>query len=79
MVKRSSWTVVTSGDQPIDKVAKELKERGFEVREVIAEFQSILGAASDDVAENVKSVPGVSDVSRTPEADVGPPGTSLAW
>ena len=79
MSQRKSWTVTTHGDHPIEEIANELKERGFEVGEVIAEFQSILGSASDDVAENVKHLPGVSDVSRTPQADVGPPGASLTW
>ncbi|HEU4883783.1 MAG TPA: hypothetical protein VFT45_16105 [Longimicrobium sp.] len=79
MSQRSSWTVTTSGDQPIHDVAKKLKEHGFEVGEVIAEFKSILGSASDDVAEAVKGVAGVADVQRAPKADVGPPGASITW
>ena len=76
---KKSWTVTTSGDRPLEDVAKELKKSGFKVADMLSEIGVVTGEADDDAAEKARSVKGVTDVSSTPTADVGPPNSSETW
>ncbi len=79
MSKRSTYIVTTSGDRPLGDVAKSLKERGFEVGEVLDEIGCIVGSADADVAEELRKVPGVTDVSPDRPIDIGPPDSPVTW
>ena len=73
------WVVTTSGDQSLDDIQKNLVDSGFKVDEVLTEIGLITGVAEDDVAEKMRQVGGVVDVSPEPSADIGPPGSSDTW
>lgn len=73
------WVVTTSGDQSLDDIQKNLVDNGFKVDEVLTEIGLITGVAEDDVAEKMRQVGGVVDVSPEPAVDIGPPGSSDTW
>ena len=73
------WVVMTSGDRPLADVAKDLKKKGFTVDNVLDEMGMITGKGGDDVAEKLRKVKGVTDVSSNVGADVGPPNSSDTW
>lgn len=73
------WVVTTSGDQSLDDIQKNLVDSGFKVDEVLREIGLITGVAEDDVAEKLRQVGGVVDVSPEPAVDIGPPGSSDTW
>jgi hypothetical protein len=73
MAKKKRWAVTTSSDHPLSDVKKKLIESGFAVDQVLDEIGVITGTTSDDVAERLRSVPGVADVSPEPSVDIGPP------
>jgi len=77
--KKKDWVVTTSGDRPLKDVASELKKHGFNVSQVLEEIGMITGEGPDDVAEKLRKVKGVADVSANVGADVGPPGSSNTW
>lgn len=76
---KKDWVVSTSGDRPLDEVANELRKSGFKVGEVLHEMGLITGEGGDDVAEKLRKVKGVTDVSANPGADVGPPDSPDTW
>jgi hypothetical protein len=76
---KKSWTVTTSGDRPLGDVAKDLRKSGFKVDELMTEIGIITGEAPDGAAAKARKVKGVTDVSSTPTADVGPPDSSDTW
>ncbi len=79
MAKKKIWVVTTSGDRPLSDIKKKLTESGFAVEQVLDEIGIIIGSASDDVAERLRSVPGVADVSPEAPVDIGPPDSPVTW
>lgn len=77
MATRKEWVVTTSGDRPIADIAKELKQAGFQVDQVLSDVGLITGAGGDDIAESLRKVKGVSDVSVNAGANVGPPDSKV--
>jgi hypothetical protein len=77
--KKKDWVVTTSGDRPLEEVANELRKSGFKVGEVLHELGLITGEGEDDVAEKLRKVKGVTDVSANAGADVGPPDSKDTW
>lgn len=73
------WVVTTSGERPLADVAKDLRKKGFKVDEVLGEIGAITGEAADEVAEKVRSVEGVADVSVNVPIDIGPPDSTDTW
>jgi len=67
------WVITTSGDRPISDVAVDVAAAGFAIDQVLEVIGSITGSATDGVAEAVRAVPGVADVSRDLLVDIGPP------
>ncbi len=67
------WVVTTSGDRPAADVARDLTEAGFEVGEVLDAIGVITGSSTGSVADAVRQVPGVADVSPDQPVDIGPP------
>lgn len=78
-MEKTRWIVTTSHERPINDVVRDLRETGFAVREVLAEVLSITGQASDTVARQVESIPGVVAVMRDEVFDVGPPDAPVTW
>ena len=71
--------VSTSGDRPLAEVESALRQSGFAVAEVLGEIGCITGEASADVVEGLRSIPGVSDVEKQGDIDIGPPGAPDTW
>lgn len=79
MAKKKRWVVTTSGDRSLGDIKKKLTESGFAVDQVLDEIGCITGEANDDVAEQLRSVPGVTDVSPEMQVDIGPPDAPVTW
>ena len=73
MAESKRWVVTTSGDRPINDVASDIEAAGFAIDGVLEEIGSITGSAADNVAEAVRAIPGVEDVSPDEPVDIGPP------
>ena len=80
MASDRGWVVTPSGGQPLPDVARRLKKAGFKVDGVLEAIGCITGTASEEVAERLRALPGVADVSPAPPSvDVGPPNSSDTW
>ncbi len=79
MPDNKSWIVTTSGDRPIDDIAKDLKAAGFNVGQVLDTIGSITGAAGEETIRKVRSIAGVADVAPDIPVDVGPPDSDENW
>jgi len=79
MAKDKRWIVTASGDRPLKEVKKELADEGFSIEDVLDEIGCITGEASEAVAEKLRAVPGVADVSpEPPPINIGPPDSSVS-
>jgi hypothetical protein len=79
MAKSKKWIVTASGDRSLSEVKKQLTEKGFTVEQVLDQIGCITGSASDDVAERLRTIPGVADVSPDTPIDIGPPDAPVTW
>lgn len=79
MAKDKTWLVTTSGDRPLSEVKKEVEKHGFQIGEVLNEIGVITGSGGDAVAEKLRDVPGVADVSPDTPIDIGPPDAPVTW
>lgn len=79
MVKSKRWIVTTSGDRPLNDIRKDLTRKGFTIAQVLDEIGCIIGDASDDSAEQLRTVPGVADVSPNAPINIGPPDSNVTW
>lgn len=79
MAEEKKWVVTTSGETPLSDVKKKLTEAGFAVDQVLDAIGTITGSAGEDVAERLRSIPGVSDISPDSPIDIGPPDAPVTW
>jgi hypothetical protein len=78
MPDTTKWVVTTSGDRPLQDVARQLSGAGFAIEQVLDAIGCITGSASADVAETLRTIPGVADVSPEQSIDIGPPDAPIA-
>jgi hypothetical protein len=80
VVESKRWVVTTSGDRPLNDVARDIEAAGFVINEVLEAIGVITGSATECVAEAVRAIPGVADVSpETPPVDIGDPDDLTTW
>lgn len=79
MAEVDQWVVTTSGDRPVADVVRDLAEAGFAVGEVLDAIGVITGSCTGSVADAVRQVPGVADVSPDQPVDIGPPDSPTTW
>lgn len=79
MSERKRWVVTASGGRSLSDIEKKLTETGFVVDQVLDEIGCITGAASADVADKLRAIPGVADISpEPPPINIGPPDAPVS-
>jgi len=73
--KKESLVITTSGKRSIHDVARDLKDAGFEVDQVLDSINVVTGKGD---AGKLRSVADVVDVSGDTPIDIGPPGSSVS-
>jgi hypothetical protein len=77
--KKTDMVVVVSGGHPVDQVASELKNAGFEVDQVLHAINQVTGRAAPDLKPRLRRIEGVEDVSDAHEPfNIGPPGSPIS-
>ena len=72
--KKKSMIITLSGKRPIHEVAKELKDEGFEVDQILETTNIVTGSAHPNKKNRLQKIHGVADVSDDHVVDIGPPG-----
>ena len=75
---KQSLVITTSGDRSIHDVANDLRAAGLEVDQVLEFTGTVTGSGHPQIAERLRSVPGVADVSPDHPIDIGPPGAPIS-
>ena len=77
-VKKQSLVITTSGNRSIKDVARDLKDAGFDVEEVLEAINVVTGKGKAGSEDKLRSVQGVVDVSEDHPVDIGPPGSPIS-
>lgn len=72
------WTVTLAPDRDVAGAVQALKRAGLEVVDVLDVIGVVTGHADAAAVARLRKVDGVTDVSRTPRADVGPPDAPVS-
>ena len=79
MSNTKKWVVTTSGKRSLNEIKKEAIEAGFTVEEMLEAIGCLTGAGSDNVAERLRKIQGVDDVSpEPPQISIGPPDAAIS-
>ncbi len=76
--KKKSLVITTSGNRSVHEVARDLKDAGFDVEDVLDAINVVTGKASDDQKDKLRSVSDVVDVSDDTPVDIGPPDAKIS-
>ena len=79
MSENQKWVVTLAGDRPITEIEHELKQFHFSVEQVLHEVRCITGSADKETVTQLRSIPGIIDISpEPPQIDIGPPDAEIS-
>ena len=74
-----TWVVTTAGTRKLGDIQKDITAAGFAVEQVLSEIGCLIGSATEKVADDVRKIRGVADVSpEPPPIDIGPPDAPVS-
>ncbi|HET6851961.1 MAG TPA: hypothetical protein VFH46_06530 [Pyrinomonadaceae bacterium] len=76
--KKQSLIITTSGNRSIKDVARDLKDAGLDVDEVLEGINVVTGKGAAGSVDKLRSVKDVVDVSEDTPVDIGPPGAPIS-
>lgn len=78
--EKKVWIVTIDPDRsrPRDAIIADLTRVGFHIDQVLSNIGAIVGKGTDAVAEKIRHVPGVTDISIDLPVDIGPPGSPVS-
>ena len=76
--KKQSLVITTSGNRSIKDVARDLKDAGFDVEEVLESINVVTGKGPAGSVDKLRSIQDVVDVSEDHPVDIGPPGAPIS-
>jgi hypothetical protein len=79
MVDQQRWIVTLSGERPLDELRRELSKAGLKIDQEMEVIGIVSGCGAPEVADKLRSVRGVADVSPDQPIDIGPPGSDPTW
>jgi len=79
MADPKRWVVTTSPEHDFGGVARELASRGLTIEQQMDAIGVVVGSGDDSVAESLRGVKGVTDVSPDTPVDIGPPDQTDTW
>ena len=80
MSAKKTWIVLTSGDEPLQKIAEKLEEKGFTVESTLDAIGQIVCQGSEEEKEEALKIKGVTDIFAShDDINIGPPDSDLTW
>ena len=76
--KKQSLVITASGTRPLKEVARDLKDAGFEVEQVLDAINVITGKGPAGIEDTLRTTKGVADVSEDFPVSIGPPGADVS-
>ncbi|GAB3174854.1 hypothetical protein [Telluribacter humicola] len=79
MSESKKWIVTTTGERDLDEVRQDLTKKGFKVEQVLDQIGCLTGSASEEVAHQLRSMPGIADVSPDADIQLPPADDPVTW
>jgi len=75
---KRALVVTLSGDRPIGEVARDLRNAGLEIDQLLDAIGVVTGSARPEQLSTLRGVAGVADVSFDQPVDIGPPDNDVS-
>jgi hypothetical protein len=80
MPAKQTWIILTSGEEPMQRISDQLKEKGFTIDSTLDAIGQIIASGTEDMKNKAKQIKGVSDiVSSGDNIQIGPPENEITW
>jgi hypothetical protein len=76
--KKQAMIVTLSDKRSIHDVARDLRDAGFDVEQILEETNIVTGSAPASARKRLQGIEGVEDVSGDNPVDIGPPGAPVS-
>lgn len=80
MADEQTWIVITSNEQPIQQVSKELREKGFTIEDTLEAIGQLVVKGDEKMKQQSLKIKGVTDIVPSGNnINIGDPGSDLTW
>ncbi|MDP3748326.1 MAG: hypothetical protein Q8Q88_14905 [Phenylobacterium sp.] len=79
MADAKRWVVTAAPERSLPEIAKTLSDQGFSIDQQLDDIGVLMGSADEALAERIRGLPGVADVSPDEDVDIGPPDSPETW
>lgn len=80
MAEKKTWIVLTSGDEPLPNISRQLQQTGFTVDSVLEAIGQIVVKGSADLKKDALNIKGVTDVLPShDDINIGRPDEETTW
>jgi hypothetical protein len=80
MASTKTWIVIASGTEPLEEVARHLKQEGFVVQSELEAIGQIVVEGTDEQAKAAEHLKGVTSIQPAhADFNIGQPGSEISW
>ena len=80
MTDQITYTILTSGEESIEKITRALKKKGFSIESSLESIGQIIGKGNEKKKKAALKIKGVKDIVATHgDINIGPPDADITW
>ena len=80
MSSKQTFIIITTGNEPIQEIATQLKTKGFTIDSTLEAIGQIIAKGTDEMKKEAMQIKGVSDVLPShDDINIGTPGDNMTW
>jgi hypothetical protein len=80
MDEKKTYIVLTSGDEPLDNISRELKKNGFSIDSTLDAIGQIVAKGNEQQKKKALKIKGIKSIHLShDDIDIGPPDAGSTW
>ena len=80
MDDKKTYIILTSGDEPLKNISRELKKKGFSIDATLHAVGQIVAKGNEEMRKKALEIKGVTDIVPShDDINIGPPDSEITW
>lgn len=80
MSDKKTYIIITSEDEPIQNISRELKKKGFSIESTLDAIGQIIGKGDAEMKKEALKIKGVKDIIQShDDINIGQPDSDTTW
>ena len=80
MSEKTTYIIMTSGEESLQTISRELKKKGFSIETTLDAIGQIIGKGDEKIKKEALKIKGVKDiVASHGDINIGPPDADITW